>query len=421
MLRALHGDFIINGQEPAISQRGAGANMSVDVGAFKYVLNGTFGEKLTTTNVAIDASDATNPRIDLIYLATGGTITVLKGTAKAVKPTGEPTWQKYEEPYPADLSGTDGIVLAEVLVPAGATTIVDAYIRNVVVSEALALYYASEVRGDLLYRNATTWARLAGVEQGSIFYEGANLDPAWLAHGNYADQLMSGGHGANPFFGGGDGWIPAGETWTYASADDPTFTFTISGDLTAKYRVGMRVKLTQTNAKYFIITKVAYGSPNTTITVYGGTDYDLANDTITNPYYSAERFPAGFPVSPAKWSVVKTDTGDRSASVTGNAWSNVGSISISLPIGLWWVSWVAYVGCPDYVYTTLSTANNSESDKALTMVNGAGEFSKCLVPTLIEKTAKATHYLNQSPNTTQTVYIYGSYITTRINAVCAYL
>lgn len=133
VLRALHGDFIINGQEPAISQRGAGANMSVDVGAFKYVLNGTFGEKLTTTNVAIDASDATNPRIDLIYLATGGTITVLKGTAKAVKPTGETTWQKYEEPYPADLSGTDGIVLAEVLVPAGATTIVDADIKNICV------------------------------------------------------------------------------------------------------------------------------------------------------------------------------------------------------------------------------------------------------------------------------------------------
>ena len=25
-----------------------------------------------------------------------------------------------------------------------------------------------------------------------------------------------------------DGWIPADETWTYASADDPTYTFTIA-------------------------------------------------------------------------------------------------------------------------------------------------------------------------------------------------
>lgn len=421
LLRALDGDYIINGQEPAMSQCGAGANMSVDVGAFKYLLAGVFGEKTSTTNVVIDAADATNPRIDLIYLATGGTITVLKGTAKAIKPLNESTWQKYEEPYPADLLGTAGIVLAEVLVPAGATTIVDAYIRNIVVSEALALYYASEARGDLLYRNATAWARLAGVEQGSIFYEGANLDPAWLAHGSYGDRLISGGHGANPFMAGADGWIPAGETWTYASADDPTFTFTISGDLTAKYRVGMRIKLTQTSAKYFIITKVAYGSPNTTITVYGGTDYDLANDTITNPYYSAERFPAGFPVSPAKWSVVKTDTGDRSESVTGEAWSNVGSISISLPIGLWWVSWAAYVGCAVFVYTTLSTANNSESDKSFTVANDAGDSSKVCLPVLVEKTAKATHYLNQRPHTTQTVSIYGSYITTRINAVCAYL
>ena len=130
VLKALRGYYVIPGQEPAVSQRGAGANMSVDVGAFKYVLAGAFGEKLSTTNIAIDAADATNPRIDIIYVNGSGTIAVLKGTARAVKPTGESTWQKYEEPYPADFSATTGIVLAEVLVPAGVTSIVDAYIRN---------------------------------------------------------------------------------------------------------------------------------------------------------------------------------------------------------------------------------------------------------------------------------------------------
>jgi len=74
-----------------------------------------------------------------------------------------------------------------------------------------------------------------------------------------------------------DGWRAAGETWTYASADDPTFTFTISGDKTSKYSPGMRIKLTQTTVKYFIITAVSYSAPNTTVTVYGGTDYDLVN------------------------------------------------------------------------------------------------------------------------------------------------
>lgn len=131
ILRALQGYYVIPGQEPAISQRGAGANMSVDVGAFKYVLAGAFGEKLTTTNVVIGAADATKPRIDIIYVDGSGTIAVLAGTAKAVMPVGETTWQKWEEPYPADISGTPGIVLAEIQVAAGATSITNASIRTI--------------------------------------------------------------------------------------------------------------------------------------------------------------------------------------------------------------------------------------------------------------------------------------------------
>lgn len=130
LLDAMNGYYVIPGQEPAISQRGAGANMSIDVGAFKYVLAGVFGEKTSTTNVVIDASDATNPRIDLLYVAANGTLTILKGTPKVVKPVGETTWQKYEEPYPADFSATSGLILAEIVVPAGATSIVNAYIAN---------------------------------------------------------------------------------------------------------------------------------------------------------------------------------------------------------------------------------------------------------------------------------------------------
>lgn len=41
-----------------------------------------------------------------------------------------------EEPYPADLSTTDGIILAEIEVPAGVTSIVNAYIRNICVPVA---------------------------------------------------------------------------------------------------------------------------------------------------------------------------------------------------------------------------------------------------------------------------------------------
>jgi hypothetical protein len=130
ILDALNGYYVIPGQEPSIIQRGAGANMSVDCGAFKYVLAGVFGEKTTTTNVVVTAAHATLPRIDLLYVAANGTLTVLAGTEKAVNPVGEMTWQKYEEPYPADFSAISGLILAEIVVPAAVTSIINAYIRN---------------------------------------------------------------------------------------------------------------------------------------------------------------------------------------------------------------------------------------------------------------------------------------------------
>ena len=130
LLGAHTGNYVI--VTPSIVQQAAGANMSVDVGAFTYVLGGVFGAKTSTTNVVVQASDA-NPRIDLLYLSTGGTLTVMKGTAAAVVPTGEATWQKWEEPYPPDFSATDGILLAEIEVPGSATSILNAYIRNITV------------------------------------------------------------------------------------------------------------------------------------------------------------------------------------------------------------------------------------------------------------------------------------------------
>ena len=101
------------------------------------------------------------------------------------------------------------------------------------------------------------------------------------------------------------GWIPAGETWTYASAT----TFTISGDKTSKYQKGDKIKLTQTSAKYFRITDISYSTPNTTITIDGMNLYTLANATITNPYYSKMENPQGFPQREV---VLHTSTGTNS-------------------------------------------------------------------------------------------------------------
>lgn len=229
------------------------------------------------------------------------------------------------------------------------------------------------------------------------------------------------------------GWVPAGETWTYASADDPTFTFTVAGvDLTTKYSAGMRIKLTQTTVKYFIITAVAF-STDTTITVYGGTDYDLANEAITSPYFSTQKAPQGFPLDPTKWSVEATDVTLRTQATPANGtWYNLTGASIGVPIGCWDVSYKCSVGAIDAsdidfdFFATISTANNSESDVDFTCVMDTKStrfFTTFFTKKIITIAAKATYYLNIKTATTgvDNMYLRNDKAKMIIRAVCAYL
>jgi len=242
----------------------------------------------------------------------------------------------------------------------------------------------------------------------------------------------------SPLFGGTiDGWISAGETWTYASADDPTYTFTVPTDLTTKYSAGMKIKLTNASVKYFIITKVAYSDPNTTVTVYGGTDYDLANSAITLPYYSMVRSPALFPMSPAKWSVeTTTTTSTAQSSPTQNTWYNLATLSLSIPIGVWDVFFRVPIfatrtnaGSVDF-FISLSTSNNSESDSNLSIrdyvYSAAGAIQLLFCPTnsfLLTKTSKQTYYLVEKTSQASigTLTISFGSLETRVIATCAYL
>lgn len=101
-----------------------------------------------------------------------------------------------------------------------------------------------------------------------------------------------------PIAGGGavvasDGWVPdTTETWTFATAT----TFTIAGDLRAKYTVGTRIKLVQTTTKYFVVcADPTYDGVNTTVTICGGSDYTLANAAISGNYHSYVVNPQGYP------------------------------------------------------------------------------------------------------------------------------
>ncbi|MCK5644769.1 MAG: hypothetical protein KAJ19_28475, partial [Gammaproteobacteria bacterium] len=68
----------------AVSQRGAGANMSVDIATGEAWINGTKVTKGSTTNVVITSAHASYDRYDLVVINSSGTISVIDGTAAAV-------------------------------------------------------------------------------------------------------------------------------------------------------------------------------------------------------------------------------------------------------------------------------------------------------------------------------------------------
>ena len=234
------------------------------------------------------------------------------------------------------------------------------------------------------------------------------------------------------------GWIEVFETWTYASADAPTFTFTVVGDKSTKYYPGMRIKLTQTTVKYFIITGVVYSSPNTTITVYGGTDYTLANEAIIYPYYSSAKAPAGFPLDPTKWTVTVTDSTQRSKTtdISDSTWYNIDAAAqISVPIGIWNVSYMVYgsssvTATPAWhaVRVCLSSSSNSCSDnlslREHLVLTDLDNNILSVATIKVVTTAKTTYYVNIQCSASTAITLlryYNDLYPMVIKAECAYL
>lgn len=234
---------------------------------------------------------------------------------------------------------------------------------------------------------------------------------------------------------GGD-WKDLGQTLTYTSADDPTYVATVSGvDMTSTLSVGMKIRVSQSTGgtKYFIITAILF-STDTTITLYGGTDYNLENEAISSPVYSSADSPYGFPKDPTKWTQILTDTANRSQGTpSSGVWYNLGSLSLSIPIGAWHVSYNtnARLDVSSNVanmYTALSTANNSSSDADLQ--NYLTGYTTSALSIIATKTktlvlaSKTPYYLNAMTNSASlatTIAFRGDLGSTIIKAVCAYL
>ena len=241
---------------------------------------------------------------------------------------------------------------------------------------------------------------------------------------------------------GADGWIAYSSVIpTRSVSDDPTYEVTFAGvDLTGTLAAGMRVKWTQdATVRYGIITKVALDGSDTDVTIYGGTDYDVddtATLAISDFYYSTQKAPFGFPLDESKWTVQVTDTNNvTQASPTSGTWYNLGSISISVPIGIWNVDYQTNAsanrgGAGSLTqYATLSTANNSESDvnfssRLYSASNNLALGGLLFRSKLLSLASKTTYYLNAKTVDTSLTAInfLGSAVNpTVIRAICAYL
>lgn len=234
-----------------------------------------------------------------------------------------------------------------------------------------------------------------------------------------------------------DGWCRLPYGASYVSADSPVFVANFIGDITTTLFPGMRIKLDQTTTKYFIVVAVgAFSIPSTPVTLYGGTDYTLANAAISNVYYSSVKAPFGFPLDPNKWMLSYKNTVDATVTnPTNGVWYNAGSQLLTIPIGAWRVLYQvkAYaikngtqLGCG----TTLSKANNTQDDLDLSAAVVAVLYSTTnYIFTMVSRekyltlAAKTIYYLNitSSGNTEATIGTNGAGSTTIIQAICAYL
>ncbi len=170
---------------------------------------------------------------------------------------------------------------------------------------------------------------------------------------------------------------------------------------------------------------------------YGGTDYDLDNTQINNSHYSLVKTPVGFPMNPAKWSIKVSDSKQHSLNVATATWYNFGSKQISIPSGIWNLSFYAYVA---YMNTsllsrlavTLSTSNSSETDQELTSIEYSGQVGAVAQvgvdvnrSKMVELTSKTTYYFLVCSSKQGIVRLNYATLNLQPNfvilAVCAYL
>lgn len=239
------------------------------------------------------------------------------------------------------------------------------------------------------------------------------------------------------------GWISDSNTWSFLSADSPSFVVSVNSNVTGTIGVGMKTQLGHlSQTKNFFVTNISVTGSTSYLNLYGGTDYSLTTGSITNPKYSMEKSPFGFSIDPAKWTVETSTTSECSkTNPTASVWYGGSELSatgpsLSIPIGAWRVEYFVNAygadnAAPLNCFVTLSTANNTESDIDFTsflavFLPSASASNTVYAPTTKAKflnlNSKTTYYANvMTSNTQDSIGINGSIAKAFIRAICAYL
>lgn len=241
-----------------------------------------------------------------------------------------------------------------------------------------------------------------------------------------------------------DGWLDStSETWTYVSADAPTFVFNVNAKVDTKYSAGMKIRYVQSSTtKYGIITKVgAFGSGVTPITIYGGggdggtytnaTSYTLANSAITSNYYSMIKAPLNFPLDPATWSYTLTNSVTYQTNSATYVEFN-SALRVNVPIGCW--KFKAHFLAAMYLdgwggggYWAVSTSTTAVSHMDLAIfryednTNLHYSYETIDLATFLNFTSKTILYVIGHTSGVTYVYVINPTVFMSLKATCAYL
>jgi len=137
--------------------------------------------------------------------------------------------------------------------------------------------FTGEAWGDIVFRGEIKWNNLAAGEDGQVFTtHGPDAPPTWE---NLPDV----------------GWQQDTDEWIYGSALYNYF-YIANKDVTCKFPPGTKIKLTQTTEKFWYVDYSAVGElGHTSVVLVANSDYTLVDAPITNPCYSYDINPEGFP------------------------------------------------------------------------------------------------------------------------------